>query len=64
VIISITVSEAVVRAAQDCNLSVEEFVDQLIDKGMRPDKTAASPMMSNAIERIRALRADGSISKR
>jgi hypothetical protein len=59
-----SVSETVVRAAQDCNLSVEEFVDRLIEKGMNTEKTAASPMMSNAIERIRALHADVSVSKR
>ncbi len=55
-IISVTVPEAVIRAAQDRNMPVEEFVDMLIDKGM--DKATGRPMVSNAIERIRALRTE------
>ncbi len=55
-IISITVPDTVVRAAQDRNLSVEEFVDTLIDKGM--ETTTGRPSLSGAIERIRALRSD------
>jgi heme O synthase-like polyprenyltransferase len=54
-IISITVPETVIRAAQDRNVSVEEFVDSLIDKGM--EKATGRPMVSDAIERIRALKA-------
>jgi heme O synthase-like polyprenyltransferase len=52
-IISITVPETVIRAAQDRNISVEEFVDSLIDKGMAA--ATGRPMVSSAIERIRAL---------
>jgi heme O synthase-like polyprenyltransferase len=55
-IISLTVPDTVVRAAQDNNLSVEEFVDTLIDKGM--EKATGRPMVVSAIERIRALRSD------
>jgi heme O synthase-like polyprenyltransferase len=53
-IISITVPDTVIRAAQDRNMSTEEFVDSLIDKGM--ERTTGRPMVSSAIERIRALR--------
>ncbi|MGD0940483.1 MAG: hypothetical protein ABR905_12310 [Terracidiphilus sp.] len=55
-IISVTVPEAVIRAAQDRNMPVEEFVDTLIDKGM--DKMTGRPIVSSAIERIRALHTD------
>jgi len=53
-IISVAVPEAVIRAAQDRNMPVEEFVDMLIDEGM--DKATSRPIVSSAIERIRALR--------
>lgn len=52
-IISVTVPETVIRAAQDRNMSIEEFVDSLIDKGMAT--ATGRPMVSSAIERIRAL---------
>lgn len=52
-IISITVPETVIRAAQDHNMSIEEFVDSLIDKGMQT--ASGRPQVSDAIERIRAL---------
>ena len=52
-IISITVPETVIREARNRNMSVEEFVDSLIDKGM--DTTTGRPMVSSAIDRIRAL---------
>jgi len=35
-------------------MPVEEFVDMLIDEGM--DKATSRPIVSSAIERIRALR--------
>jgi heme O synthase-like polyprenyltransferase len=60
-IISITVPEVVIRAAQDRNMPVEEFVDMLIDKGM--EKETGRPMVSSAIERIRALRTENTISR-
>jgi heme O synthase-like polyprenyltransferase len=55
-IISVTVPETVIRAAQDRNISIEEFVDTLIDKGM--EAPTGRPTVTSAIERIRALRAD------
>ncbi len=61
-IISLTVPETVIRAAQDRNMSVEEFVDSLIDKGMATE--TGRPMVSSAIERIRALHASPVIPKR
>lgn len=55
-IISLTVPETVIRAAQDRNMSVEDFVDMLIDKGM--EKATGRPIVSSAIERIRALHSE------
>ncbi|MGA2887799.1 MAG: hypothetical protein ABSE51_07085 [Terracidiphilus sp.] len=61
-IISITVPETVIRAAQDNNMSLEEFVDSLIDKGM--EKATGRPMVSSAIERIRALHTNVVVPRR
>jgi heme O synthase-like polyprenyltransferase len=61
-IISIPISDAVVRAAQDRNTSLEEFVDELIDKGMA--ETTGRPMVSSAMGRIRSLHTDVIIPKR
>jgi len=61
-IISVTVPEAVIRAAQDRNMPVEEFVDTLIDEGM--EKATGRPIVSNAIDRIRALRTGSVVPKR
>jgi hypothetical protein len=61
-IISITVPDTVVRAAQDRNMSTEEFVDTLIDKGM--EKATGRPIVSSAIERIRALHTDAVLPRR
>jgi heme O synthase-like polyprenyltransferase len=61
-IISVTVPEAVIRGAQDRNISVEEFVDMLIDQGM--EKANGRPTVSSAIERIRALRTEVIVPKR
>ncbi|MGA2276877.1 MAG: hypothetical protein ABSG00_04675 [Terracidiphilus sp.] len=55
-IISIPISDTVVRAAQERNMSIEEFVDALIDKGM--ENMTGRPILSSAIERIRALRTE------
>ncbi|MGD0095071.1 MAG: hypothetical protein ABSB60_01155 [Terracidiphilus sp.] len=60
--ISVTVPEAVIRAAQDRSFPVEEFVDMLIDKGM--EHMTGRPMVSSAIERIRALRTEVAVPKR
>ena len=61
-IISVTVPEAVIRAAQDRNMPVEEFVDKLIDEGM--EKATGRPIVSSAIDRIRALRTEIVVPKR
>jgi len=42
-------------------MPVEEFVDTLIDKGM--DKETGRPMVSDAIDRIRALRTEITIPR-
>jgi hypothetical protein len=61
-IISIPISDTVVRAAQDHKMVLEEFVDKLIDKGM--EQMTGRPMVVSAIDRIRALRTELPISKR
>jgi hypothetical protein len=61
-LISITVPDTVLRAAQDRNMSVEEFVDTLIDKGM--ETATGRPILSSAIDRIRALHSDVSLTRR
>jgi hypothetical protein len=64
-IISITIPDKVVRAAQDRNMSIEEFVDTLIDKGMNTEAdTEGTPVMSSAIERIRALHSNATPPRR
>ena len=60
--ISIPISDTVVRAAQDRKMILEEFVDMLIDKGM--EKETGRPMVSNAIDRIRALHTDVAVLRR
>ena len=52
--ITITVSDAIVREAGDRGLPVIDFVESLMDKGMIAAKER--PVLSNAMERIRALR--------
>jgi heme O synthase-like polyprenyltransferase len=62
-IISIPISDTIVRSAQDHNMVLEEFVEMLIDKGM--EKATGRPMVSSAIDRIRALRTEvGAPAKR
>ncbi|MGD0832006.1 MAG: hypothetical protein ABR907_13770 [Terracidiphilus sp.] len=61
-LISITVPDTVIRAAQDRNMSVEEFVDTLIDKGM--ETATGRPILVSAIDRIRALHSDVSVPSR
>lgn len=53
-IISIPISDAVIREAKNRKLSVEEFVESLIDKGME-SHAADRPLFNDAIERIRSL---------
>jgi hypothetical protein len=61
-IISIPISDTVVRAAQEHNMSLDEFVDALIDKGM--EHMTGRPIVISAIDRIRALRTELPSSKR
>jgi hypothetical protein len=63
-IISIPISDAVIRAAHDRGKAVEEFVETLIDKGMEVITTVKPVVMEDAIERIRALRKPVLESKR
>jgi hypothetical protein len=52
--ITVTVSDEVVREAGVRGLPVIDFIESLIDSGMRTVKDR--PMVDDAIERIRALR--------
>lgn len=61
-IISIAISDAVIRVAHEKGQSVEEFVEALIDKGMAT--TTGRPVVSDAMERIRALRTTAPIDPR
>ena len=53
-LITVAVSDAIVREAQSRNLQVTDFVETLIDKGM--ETISAQPALNTAIKRIRALR--------
>lgn len=53
--VQIIVSDKIIRAAQDRNTGVLEFVEMLIDKGY--DDVMQHPVLNNAMDRIRALRA-------
>lgn len=55
--INVTISDEMVREAQARGLSVQEFVESLIDKGF--SAVQESPNVNSAIERIRALRFGG-----
>ena len=55
--ITVTVSDEMMRAAQERGLSVQEFVESLIDKGF--SAAQQTPNLNSAIERIRALRFGG-----
>lgn len=61
-IISIPIADAVIRAAQDRGKTVEEFVEELIDKGMAT--VTGRPVVGDALDRIRALRKPVIESKR
>jgi hypothetical protein len=52
--ITVTVSDEVVREAGARGLPVIDFIESLIDDGMRTSKDR--PTVDDAIERIRALR--------
>jgi len=60
--ITIPISDAVVRAAQDHKMTLEEFVDTLIDKGM--ENQTGRPVVSSAIDRIRALHSGAALPGR
>jgi len=53
-LITLTVSDEIVREAGDRGLPVVDFVESLVDKGFLAAK--GRPVLSSAIERIRALR--------
>jgi hypothetical protein len=52
--ITLNISESIVREAGVRGVPVIDFVESLIDKGMLDSKER--PQLSNAMERIRALR--------
>jgi hypothetical protein len=52
--ITVTISDEIVREAGARGLAVIDFVESLIDKGMLAAKER--PVLSSAMERIRALR--------
>jgi hypothetical protein len=55
-LISIAVSDAVIRIAQEKGQSVEDFVEAMIDKGMKAmGENRDRPLVSDAMQRIRAL---------
>ena len=61
--VTVTVSDAIIREAGERGLPIIDFVESLIDKGHAA--AAAPPVVSSAIDRIRALRAEAiSPSKR
>jgi hypothetical protein len=54
--VTVTVSETVVREAGARGLAIVEFIESLIDKGMQQTLDSKErPVLSSAIERIRAL---------
>jgi hypothetical protein len=60
--ITLTISDDIVREAGDRGLPVIDFVESLVDKGLAAAKER--PVMSSAMERIRALRSSALESKR
>jgi hypothetical protein len=63
--ITVTVSDAVVRESGVRGLSIIEFIESLIDKGMLESQgTKEKPVLNSAIERIRALRTTAIDTKR
>lgn len=55
--VTVTISDAVVRESGVRGLSIIEFIESLIDKGMHESLgTKERPVLNSAIERIRALR--------
>jgi hypothetical protein len=63
--ITVTVSDAVVRESGARGLSIIEFIESLIDKGMlQAADSKEKPVLSSAIERIRALRTNPSETRK
>ena len=63
--ITVTISDAIVREAGARGLAVIDFVESLIDKGMlTAAESREHPVLSSAIERIRALRTGAVETKR
>jgi|NGEPerStandDraft_6_1074524.scaffolds.fasta_scaffold174325_1 hypothetical protein len=60
--VTVTVSDAIVREAGVRGLSVIEYVESLIDRGVAAG--SAPPVLTSAIERIRALHSAASEFKR
>jgi hypothetical protein len=54
-IITISVPDTVFKLAEDKGQSVEQFVEKLVAQGMSAAPAAGRPMVSDAMERIRAL---------
>jgi hypothetical protein len=59
--ITVTVSDAIVREAGTRGMSVIDFVESLIDKGL--SAAQGRPVLDSAMERIRALRQAGTSSR-
>ncbi len=53
-LVTVTISDEILREAQDRGMAVVEFVESLIDKGMT--ETMNHPALNSAMERIRELR--------
>jgi hypothetical protein len=56
--VTVTVSDAIVREAGARGLPIIDYVESLIDRGVAA--VSAPPVLSSAIERIRALRTEAS----
>lgn len=60
--ITLNISDSIVREAGVRGVPVIDFVESLIDKGMLDSKER--PELSNAMERIRALRSAAVVTKK
>jgi hypothetical protein len=52
--ITVPISDEIAREAQNRGMQVNDFVEMLIDRGLKAE--SKRPAVSSAIERIRALR--------
>jgi len=64
--ITVTVSDAIARDASTRGISIVEFVESLIDKGMAVAAAGAPerPVFDSAMDRIRALHSKGATATR